>query len=105
MMRTSEAPGLKKLPSEYMKDMYYSTQPCESMHPDALEQTFAMIDAENTLLYASDYPHWDMDVPSVIYDLPFLNDTQKHKILGETTTEVLGIDLQKRLPAQNPPPP
>ena len=40
-----------KLPSEYMKDMYYSSQPCEKMHPEALEQTFKMIDAENTMLY------------------------------------------------------
>ena len=29
MMRTSEAPALKKLPSDYMRDMYYSSQPME----------------------------------------------------------------------------
>ena len=45
MMRTSEAAGLKKLPSEYMKDMYYSSQPCEKMHPEALEQTADAIQA------------------------------------------------------------
>ena len=29
MMRPSEAPLLKKKPSDYMRDMYYSTQPME----------------------------------------------------------------------------
>ncbi len=29
MMRQSEAPGLKRLPSEYMREMYYSSQPLE----------------------------------------------------------------------------
>ena len=29
MMRSSEAPALKKKPSEYMRDMYFSSQPME----------------------------------------------------------------------------
>jgi uncharacterized protein len=36
----------------------------------ALELTFKM-NAESKLLYSSDYPRWDMDLPSTIYDLPF----------------------------------
>ncbi len=50
----------------------------------ALECTFEMIDAENKLLYASDYPHWDFDLPRTIYDLPFLSEKAKHNILGGT---------------------
>ncbi len=29
MMRSSEAPALKKLPSDYMRDMFFSSQPME----------------------------------------------------------------------------
>ena len=29
MMRSSECPGLKKLPGEYMRDMFYTSQPME----------------------------------------------------------------------------
>ena len=29
MMRTSEAPTLKRMPSDYMREMYYTSQPME----------------------------------------------------------------------------
>ena len=83
MMRTSECPGLKKKPSDYMRDMFYTTQPMEMVdNREALEVTLKMINAETQLLYASDYPHWDMDLPSTIYDLPFLSEDAKRNILG-----------------------
>ena len=82
MMRPSEAPLLKRKPSEYMREMYYSTQPIEIQDREAMQVTFRMINADTQLLYASDYPHWDFDLPSTIYDLPFLSDKSKHNILG-----------------------
>lgn len=90
-MRSSEAPLLKRRPSEYMREMYYTTQPLEITDMDALEMTFKMIDAPNHVMYASDYPHWDFDLPSRIYDLPFLDESAKRKILGETAGEVFGL--------------
>jgi len=93
MMRTSDAPALKRKPSEYMREMYYSSQPMEM--PDdksILEATFKMIKADTQLVWSSDYPHWDFDLPSVIYDLPFLNETAKRNILGGTAAKLFGID-------------
>ncbi|WP_283137159.1 amidohydrolase family protein [Rhizohabitans arisaemae] len=93
MMRTSEAPLLKKLPSDYMRDMYFSSQPMERhKNGRALEVTFEMIDAPNRLMYSSDYPHWDYDVPAVIHDLPFLDDKAKRQILGGNACEAFGLD-------------
>ena len=66
MMRTSDCPQLKRKPSEYMQEMFYSSQPMEV--PDdlsILEATFKMIKAETQLVWSSDYPHWDFDLPSV----------------------------------------
>ena len=49
MLRPSEAPLLKKKPSDYMRDMYYSSQPMEIQDMEALECTFRMINAETQL--------------------------------------------------------
>ena len=78
MMRSSEVRLLKRRPSDYMREMFCSTQPMEMVHNrEALELTFKMISAETQLMYASDYPHWDMDLPSTIYDLPFLTEQRE----------------------------
>jgi predicted TIM-barrel fold metal-dependent hydrolase len=93
MMRSSEVPALKRKPSDYMREMYYSSQPMELVNNQTmLEETFKMMSAETQLLYASDYPHWDMDVPSTIYDLPFLSLQAKKNILGENARKLFKLD-------------
>jgi hypothetical protein len=98
LMRSSECPGLKKLPGEYITDMFYTSQPME-MPKDTgmLEATFRMIKAESQLLYSSDYPHWDFDLPSTIYDLPFLAEGAKRNILGGTAAKLFKLDAGKKL--------
>jgi predicted TIM-barrel fold metal-dependent hydrolase len=101
MMRPSECPLLKKKPSEYMRDMYYSSQPMEIQDHAALEQTFRMMDAENHLLYASDYPHWDFDLPSTIFDLPFVSEKGKHNILGGTAARLFKLKPRNEKQKEN----
>ena len=91
MLRPSECPLLKKKPSDYMRDMYYSSQPMEIQDMEAMECTFRMMNAETQLLYASDYPHWDFDLPSTIYDLPFLTERARHNILGGTAARLFKL--------------
>ena len=59
--------------------------------------TFRMINAETQLLYSSDYPHWDFDLPSTIYDLPFLSESAKRNILGGNAARVFGLQLGAKL--------
>ncbi len=93
MMRNSDAPLLKRLPSDYMREMFYSTQPMEMVNNlEMLQATFKMINAETQLCYASDYPHWDMDLPSVIYDQPFLSEQAKRNILGGNAQRLFKLD-------------
>lgn len=92
LMRRSEAPLLNKLPSEYIKQFYFTSQPLErprDIHD--LKWIFDRFNATTQLMYASDYPHWDFDVPKVIYDLPFLSELDKRKILGENARELFKI--------------
>lgn len=92
-MRTSEAPLLTMKPSEYMRrNFYYTTQPIEDGDLEALELTMRMMNAETQLLFASDYPHWDFNLPSTIYDLPFLSMDAKRAILGENARRLFHLD-------------
>ena len=98
-MRSSECPSLTRLPSHYMKEMYYTSQPLEMPdEPFLMEANLRAINAETQLLYASDYPHWDMDLPSVIWDLPYLDEQAKRNILGETAQKLFKIDVSDRFP-------
>src|SRR5437588_226025 len=101
MLRPSEAPLLKKKPSDYMRDMYYSSQPMEIQDKQALECTFRMINAETQLLYSSDYPHWDFDLPSTICDLPFLSEKAKHNILGGTAARLFKLPPRNEKQKEN----
>jgi predicted TIM-barrel fold metal-dependent hydrolase len=93
MMRTSDAPLLKRKPSDYMREMYFSSQPMEMVdNRKALEVTFEMMKAETQLCYSSDYPHWDMDLPSTIFDLPFLDQQAKRNILGGNAQRLFKLE-------------
>jgi hypothetical protein len=92
MMRSSEVPLLKRKPSDYMREMYFTTQPMEMVdNREELEITFKKLNAETQLLYSSDYPHWDMDLPSTIYDLPFLSEQGKRNILGGNAIRLFNL--------------
>ena len=99
MMRRSDVPLLKRRPSEYMREMFYSSQPMEMVeNRKALELTFEMINAPTQLLYSSDYPHWDMDLPSTIWDLPFLDETARRNILGGNAQRLFGLEPKLSAP-------
>ena len=93
LMRVSEAPLLKRLPSEYMREMFYTMQPMEATNLKLLEATFEAINAKTQLLYASDWPHWDFDTPSRLYDLPFLDDESKRNILGYNAARLYNLEV------------
>jgi predicted TIM-barrel fold metal-dependent hydrolase len=78
-----EAPYLTKLPSEYVKSgqIYFGVECEEKTIPDAMRWGL-----EDTILYSSDYPHWDGDWPhtvKAIRDRKDLSDTTKQKMLHD----------------------
>jgi predicted TIM-barrel fold metal-dependent hydrolase len=102
LMRQSEAPQLKRMPSEYMREhCFYTTQPMETTNLKALECTLEMINAENQLLFASDWPHFDFDLPQQICDLPFLSEQAKRNILGMNAARLFNLEpkIRKNLAA------
>ncbi|HEX3931172.1 MAG TPA: amidohydrolase family protein [Nocardioides sp.] len=60
-----EVPWVKRLPSEYIADhVRFTTQPLpEPRRRHHLHVLCEIAQAERTLMFSSDYPHWDFDDP------------------------------------------
>jgi len=83
LLRKSEMEPLKILPSEYIKDhrCYFTCEGEESALPLVIEQF-----GDECMMYASDYPHWDMEWPhsvSQVVRRKDISDVTKQKILAD----------------------
>ncbi|HXG52911.1 MAG TPA: amidohydrolase family protein [candidate division Zixibacteria bacterium] len=93
--RKSEAPLLKKKPSEYMTagNWFYATEPEESTLPYVLEKI-----GEDVILFASDYPHWDGGFPhmvSTVRGRKDITEKQKEKIMCANAARLYGWRTQE----------
>ncbi|WP_336136692.1 amidohydrolase family protein, partial [Natronomonas amylolytica] len=63
-IRRSEAPLLEKSPEEYIRDQFYfASQPLgEPNDPTQMPEMIDILGTES-VMFASDYPHWDFDHP------------------------------------------
>ena len=88
-----EVPWLKRFPSEYIVDhVRLTTQPF--IDPSRREHLVAfceIIQAEKTLLFSSDYPHWDFDNPT--RSLAALPKETRQRILVGNAVELYGDRL------------
>jgi predicted TIM-barrel fold metal-dependent hydrolase len=87
----STTPWLKRLPSEYIREhIRLTTQPIEEPEdPQHILQILDMVDATHTVMFASDYPHWDFDNPKMA--LPPLRGEMKQRILAGNASELYGL--------------
>jgi predicted TIM-barrel fold metal-dependent hydrolase len=87
-----EAPYLTKLPSEYVTGgrIFFGVECGEKTIPDCLRWRL-----EDTLLYSSDYPHWDGDWPhtvSTVRERKDLPEEIKKKMLHDNVARFYKLD-------------
>lgn len=94
--RRRDVPFLREKPSHYLKQVYVCTQPIEE--PDDLGdlvKLMELMDGEDTIMFASDWPHHDFDHPMKFAQIPF-TDRARRKIMGENALRFLAIDATGR---------
>ena len=90
-----EAPLLKRKPSEYMTSgsFYYAFEIEETTVPYVIERV-----GSDKLLYASDYPHWDMSWPNSVKTFTGradISEADKQQILGENPQRFYGFKAKE----------
>jgi len=91
----SQTPWVRKAPSEYVfEHCRFTSQPIETAErPEQIRTVFEWARAEQTLLFASDYPHWDFDSPE--QPLPPMPDEMRRRVFAETAREVYHLPQRK----------
>ncbi|QDP95358.1 amidohydrolase [Microlunatus elymi] len=89
-------PWLTRRPSDYIRDhIRLTTQPIEEPDgPDDLGRIFGMMAAERTVMFSSDYPHWDSDNPRLLFRR--LDRDVRQRIMSGTAAEL--YQLRERPP-------
>jgi len=85
-----DVPWVKKPPGEYIHErVRFSTQPLDE--PEDPKQLYTMIDmiGDDVLMYSSDYPHWDNDMPG--QSLIGLSKESKRRIFRENALAALRL--------------
>lgn len=89
----AEVPWMVESPRAYLETNFrFTTQPIEEPEdPELLRRIFADLSADKSILFASDWPHWDFDDP--VAALRPLSDGLKARILGQNALELYGLEV------------
>ena len=85
----AEAPHLKRLPSEYIRDhIYLTTQPLDEPAKDSdLAENFGQVGYDR-IMFSTDYPHWDMDEPRFVLSKLRIDKADQDRIIAGNAKEL-----------------
>ena len=88
----SETPWVKQRPSAYiLRHFYHTSYPLELSGPEQLGEVLEMIEGQRTLLFASNYPNWELGDPFEMID--GLAAPLRRRVLAENALAVYGERL------------
>jgi predicted TIM-barrel fold metal-dependent hydrolase len=93
-----ETPWVRKAPSDYIRENIRLTlQPMEEAEPAQFDKLLEMLAADRTLLFSSDYPHWDrVDLPELAARFP---ERYRAAVLRVSALETFGSRITGAVPA------
>ena len=85
-------PWLRRLPSEYLRQhIRFGTQPFPNLpNRQSLETYLDWLHADEVLVFASDYPHWDWEEPSGL--MRSLDKKLRPRVMYDTAAELYGLN-------------
>jgi predicted TIM-barrel fold metal-dependent hydrolase len=91
--RRRDLPFLTEPPSYYIRRMFFATQPIEEpKHMGDMVTLLALFGGEDSVMFASDWPHHDFDHPSKVLQIP-LEPEARRKILGGNALRLLNLGV------------
>jgi len=92
MLRESDTTGLRRPPSEHLRESWwFTTQPIEEPEdPEHLAFAFEALGMTDKIMFSSDYPHWDFDAPSQTLP-PSISRADKARIFAGNACELYGL--------------
>lgn len=89
--RRRDVPFLKDRPSTYIRKMMFATQPIEEPeHLGDMGTILSLFGGEDSVMFASDWPHHDFDHPSKVLQIP-VSDEVRRKIMGGNAMRFLKL--------------
>ena len=86
-------PWMTKSPTEYvLEHVRFTTEPALECPAEWLDDAIAMANGSQTLMYSSDYPHWDSEEPWVAFK--HIDDGLRRKIFRDNALDFLGERLR-----------
>jgi len=87
----AEIPEVRRRPSEYVADQVrLTTQPIEEpADPEELNRLIEWMGGQQTLMFSSDYPHWDYDDPNRVRS--HLPESWRHRVMCANAQELYGL--------------
>lgn len=89
--RRRDVPFLRDRPSALIKQMFFATQPIEEPeHLRDMATLLSLFGGENSVMFASDWPHHDFDHPSKVLQIPVSADVRRN-IMGGNAMRLMNL--------------
>jgi uncharacterized protein len=90
-------PWTVQSPTEYLKQrIRFTSEPALEVTDSELPHVFENMHADHTLLFSSDYPHWDSDEPGFVFR--HVDPDMRKRIFYENAIETFGERLKAPVP-------